>query len=260
MVADWLDLLYTGTLSSHNNDDDNDNKRILTAEDVQKYFKFADLVGSEKLKNTVMDAMQELPLSHWGLEWPVALERLGLYNSPLMNYIFECLAYRMVLRGWKRFANARPAAANRIHWFEFISDTNNRDHLWRLLGKLDGMNFRKDGCALVAPDERRDCKWHEHLTKESKERCYRNVAGRNNVIHQKESTVWTREAQLLSRLECLSRLAPFPADDTPPRREESPTDEAGTGKGTKLDGAATLGIESWDGDSVEESGGFIPFP
>jgi hypothetical protein len=183
VVAAWLDLLYQGTL-------DLPLKQNVDATYVQKYFKFADLVGSEKLKNEVMDALQKRSLWSWSLDWITALERAGLSSSPAMDYVFECLAYRIIVGGWVHFTSTHRLGTGEKIWYEYMSEPRNHQNVARLYSMLDQLNNEKDRKALICPQTRKDCSWHEHMTEEARAKCHRN--GEQTMRKDNGGTIWTR--------------------------------------------------------------------
>ncbi|OAP64320.1 hypothetical protein AYL99_00292 [Fonsecaea erecta] len=169
VLADWLDLIYQGALTKSG------SSEPLTFDDVQRYFKFADLVGSEKLRNTIMDSMQDVPMHHWDLNsfWLLNAK----YSSSLgglCDYVLECLAYKVVVGGWAEFTG-RDRDDEESTWATFVSEATNLELLNRLLLKVDQLNQEKDHNRLVAPATRKDCKWHEHAGDDTKAKCPRNA-------------------------------------------------------------------------------------
>ncbi|OQV05909.1 hypothetical protein CLAIMM_10565 [Cladophialophora immunda] len=143
--------------------------------DVQRYFKFADLVGSEKLRNTIMDSMQDVPMDHWDLDSLLVLD--SEYSSSLASlwdFVLECLAYKIVVGGWAEFTGPERDHEGSV-WGAFVSKTDNIALLNRLLLKVDQLHEEKDHHRLVAPTARKDCKWHEHASDDTKAKCPRNA-------------------------------------------------------------------------------------
>ncbi|KIX94783.1 uncharacterized protein Z520_09473 [Fonsecaea multimorphosa CBS 102226] len=170
VIADWLDLIYQGALTKSSSGEP------MTFEDVERYFKFADLVGSEKLRNTIMDSMQDVPLDHWDLNSLLLLENEHCSSlGGLCDYVLECLAYKIVVGGWAEFIKQDRGGGDVI-WRSFISDAANIDLLNRLLLKVDQLNEEKDHNRLVAPSARKDCMWHEHASDDTKTKCPRNAS------------------------------------------------------------------------------------
>ncbi|KIW86821.1 uncharacterized protein Z519_12607 [Cladophialophora bantiana CBS 173.52] len=166
VLADWLDLIYQGALNKST------SSKPLTFDDVERYFKFADLVGSEKLRNTVMDSMQDVPLDHWDLRSLWTLDAHYPSLEDLCHYILECLAYKIVMNGWADFTAADRNCEGNM-WYDFVSNMNNIELLNALLLKVDELSMLKDKNMLVAPTDRRDCKLHEHASDDTKAKCPR---------------------------------------------------------------------------------------
>ncbi|OAL38938.1 hypothetical protein AYO20_01689 [Fonsecaea nubica] len=170
VLADWLDLIYQGGLTKSGN-----HPQPLAFKDVQRYFKFADLVGSEKLRNTIMDSMQDVPLGHWDLKSLCTLD--AEYSSDLgvlQDYVLDCLAYKIVVGGWAEFTGSDRDSPGST-WRDFVSETANTGLLNQLLLRVDKLNEEKNHHHLVAPMAQRDCKWHEHVSDDTKAKCPRNT-------------------------------------------------------------------------------------
>ena len=160
VVADWLNLIFAGKLSLLDKD-------MLAFDVIKKYFVFADLVGSEKLKNVIMDSFQG-DLRGCKLYSLHFLEKEHPALTTCSDIITEYLAYVVVTEGWKeffRYCGTSPA------WSDFMCDRDNAGIINKLFLKVDELNEEKARGTLINPMERKDCKWHEHISEETKAKC-----------------------------------------------------------------------------------------
>jgi hypothetical protein len=173
VVADWLDLIFHDRLDFLHEDS-------LSFDDLQKYLTFADLVGSEKLKNAVIDIMQA-NVAHHSI---YALRDLQ-DNHPSLGVCFDMIleyqAYIVVTEGWARFmARTGSDQEQGRCWDAFIADKDNLGIVNNLLLKVDDLNREYAQKILICPTERDDCKWHDHATDETKAKCPRNGRKKQN--------------------------------------------------------------------------------
>ncbi len=163
VVADWLNFIFTSSLSLSG------TQALDSLDVIKKYFVFADLVGSEKLKNVIVDSFQR-DLTIWGL----SSLRLSVKDYPSLatcsDIIIEYWAYLIVTGGWMQFINDYGGTST---WSRFIRHIDNAGSLNTLFARVDEVNERKAGGTLINPMERKDCKWHEHISEETKAKCPR---------------------------------------------------------------------------------------
>jgi hypothetical protein len=204
IFADWLDVLYQGDAaaggilttkvvrsegrnkgegsvvgSASKRDYEHGYKELLWA---QKYSRFADLVGSPRFKNAVVDSMQEKSIHKYNLASLRSLELMDDHSvdgtaSRYVDYVLECVAYQIVTQGWGQFILTE---VEKKQWAGFITDEWNVEIFHRLLLKVDEVNRAKDQNELISPTARRDCKWHQHTDKDRKQ-CARYRPERNPV-------------------------------------------------------------------------------
>ncbi|ETI19781.1 hypothetical protein G647_08794 [Cladophialophora carrionii CBS 160.54] len=175
VVADWLDLLFHDRL-------DLLQKDTLSFDTTEKYLVFADLVGSEKLKNVVVDTVQA-NVAQYSIYTLRDLQDNHPSLTVCFDIILEHLAYVVVTEGWAQFMNQTHSqtetgsdqdhGSGRSAWNDFIADKDNLAIVNKLLLKVDALNGEKAQNTLVSPAEREDCKWHEHLSEETKANCPR---------------------------------------------------------------------------------------
>jgi hypothetical protein len=162
VVEDWLNLIFNGSLNLT-------SKQSLTYDIILKHFVFADLVGSEKLKNVITDSFQA-DSSDWSLHSLRKLQDNYPSLTTMFDIILEYQAWIIVSEGWAGFWEFQDGA---MAWSKFICDKGNANILIKLHLKVDELNNGKALKPLICPPERRDCKWHEHLSDETKAKCPR---------------------------------------------------------------------------------------
>lgn len=128
---------------------------------------FADLVGSEKLKNEITNAFQKNP-KDWNLDALRKLQDEYPSLTTMFDIILEQLAWVIVTKSWAQFWGSPEGVAD---WNRFICEKDNSEIINKLLLKIDELNNASLQKSLICPLERRDCKWHEHLTDELKAKC-----------------------------------------------------------------------------------------
>lgn len=171
VFADWLDAMYRS-------EDGGSKLDVWEYSDVNQRMEFADFVGSTKYKNFVMDSIQRLPIETWGVGELDSLDLVRESADLYVDYALECLAYRVVTKGWTNFTGADGSDDIR-GWKAFLEQQSDTfGILNKLLVRIDELNETKDAGKLVDPTARKDCKWHEH-TEEDREKCPR--------YHPKES-------------------------------------------------------------------------
>ncbi|EXJ61853.1 hypothetical protein A1O7_02283 [Cladophialophora yegresii CBS 114405] len=180
VVAVWLNLLFHDCLDLLHED-------ALLFHNMEKYLVFADLVGSEKLKNVVIDTMQA-NVARFSI---YALRDLQDHHPSLtvcFDIILEYLACVVVMEGWRHLMDRAETESDYDQlygsanfkgcWADFITDHGNLDIVNKLLLKVDDLNREKAQNTLISPAEREDCKWHEHLTEQAKANCPRRPGKR----------------------------------------------------------------------------------
>ncbi|KIW70173.1 hypothetical protein, variant [Phialophora macrospora] len=172
VVADWLDLIFHDRLDFLHEDS-------LSFDILRKYLTFADLVGSEKLKNVVIDTMQA-NVAHHSIYALRDLQDNHPSLSVCFDIILECQAYIVVTEGWARFMARTGSDQEQGGWDGFIADKDNLDIVNKLLLKVDDLNKEYAQKSLICPTEREDCKWHDHANEETKAKCPRNDPTKQN--------------------------------------------------------------------------------
>ncbi|KAJ9616575.1 hypothetical protein H2200_000294 [Cladophialophora chaetospira] len=160
VVENWLNLIFNGTLNIQ-------EKLPLAFATIQKYFVFANLVGSEKLKNVITDSFQEHPID-WTLNSLRALQDDYSSLTTIFDIILEYHAWVIVTEGWAGFWGSPDGI---VAWNKFICDQDNCSIVNQLLLKIDELNSGRLRKRLICPSDRKDCKWHEHLNDETKAKC-----------------------------------------------------------------------------------------
>ena len=175
ILADWLDLIYQGNLSN-----------ILAAkfdpDQVKEYFEFADLMGSEILKNSVMDSIQKIDPDYWTLEDLSVLESYGNLLSRVKEYVLECLASKIAVRGWAGIIDKKRGDGEN-DWATFVGNEENLGLLNNVLLKVDELNATKRSGGVFFGN---GCKWHEHLSDETKANCPGSKRGNFHSLTSRE--------------------------------------------------------------------------
>jgi len=166
-LEDWMDALYRGSTGIALSGLD-----VHISESVKHYFEFADLVGSEWLKNMVMDELQKRGAERWDLNSLRAVPTLSSSMALLADFIVENAAYRIVENGWASFMGS-DGGTEGTEWNEFVTDKANMGLLQDVMLRIDKLHKEKDQGKLVCPSKRKDCRWHEHTDKEDEKQCPR---------------------------------------------------------------------------------------
>ncbi|OCT49874.1 hypothetical protein CLCR_07375 [Cladophialophora carrionii] len=188
VVADWLDLLFHDRF-------DLLHEGALSFDTTEKYLVFADLVGSEKLKNVVLDTVQA-NVARYSIDTLRDLQDNHPSLTVCFDIILEYLAYVVVTEGWAQFMDQTHSQTEtgsdqdhgsgrgrgRSAWNDFIAAKDNLGIVNKLLLKVDALNREKAQNTLVSPAEREDCKWHEHLSEETKAKCPRRSGKKSKVL------------------------------------------------------------------------------
>ena len=162
VVENWLNLIFNGSLNLP-------GEQSLAYDVIQKYFVFADLVGSEKLKNVITDSFQE-DLSNWNLNSLRTLQDDYPSLTTCFDIILEYQAWIIVTEGWAGFWGS---TVGNTAWNKFICDKDNASIISQLLLKVDELNAGKALKPIICPPDRKDCKWHEHISEETRAKCPR---------------------------------------------------------------------------------------
>lgn len=169
IVEDWLNVLYR--------DERVDGKLFLRGTDqarVRDYLDFADLVGSHRFKNWVMDEVQAYELFGPSLEMLRSLRTSNASMSKMTDFVVECVAHKIVSDGWAAFTcSDRDKKGNA--WNDFVGDKANIPLLNRLILKVDDLLELQRQGKCVCPYDREDCKWHEHPDEQDEKACRRKI-------------------------------------------------------------------------------------
>jgi hypothetical protein len=171
IVSDWLDLIYQA---------DRVPRRCvppLPVDSVQKYLAFAKLVGSEKLRNVIVDNWQAAIANK--TVWNLAdLQKDDSSESPCFDLVLEYQAYIAVTEGWAGFMQHCQLEQGK-NWLSFMSTPENANVTEALLIKIDELHQDKNRGGLADPRTPNSCKWHEHASAESQAECARIRGERN---------------------------------------------------------------------------------
>ncbi|EXJ87420.1 hypothetical protein A1O3_04380, partial [Capronia epimyces CBS 606.96] len=171
---------------------------------LDQCFQFADLVGSNRFQNHVMDAIQGQGTASASASVVNTGSRSGSGSGMdlFRDYVLECVAYRIVTRGWVEFMQDGGGGGvggdgvgdggdvgggvsggvdvdddDGVGGSGVHTDTNTAvkvSLLSALSAKVDQVNGEKEkerGLGLISPSERRDCKWHQHHTEGERRMC-----------------------------------------------------------------------------------------
>ncbi|KAI1608461.1 hypothetical protein EDD36DRAFT_100239 [Exophiala viscosa] len=170
VFGDWLNAMYQGTTEQM-------DSIPLKDFELQPRFDFADMIGSPSFKNMMMDTIQQRGIETWTVCQVNGLHLMPTSASLYVDYAIECMAYRVVTKGWTGVMDADLGVCV-TKWKEFFREGRNVDTFNELLARVDMLHKAKDTNHLINPTEVKDCKWHEH-TDESRKECPRHRSKKN---------------------------------------------------------------------------------
>lgn len=174
MFAYWLDTLY----QNEANLDKPTGRRPL--DEIRALFAFASFLGSSSFKNLIIDAVQsDEDLNVWTPLDVIDCHGKDAATDLFDDYVLESVAYKILKHGWMKTGSDHV-------WDCFINGDGTDDEdddganepdrascFMRLAARVDKLREAEVKGKLMDPNEREDCKWHEHDTPESRRQCHR---------------------------------------------------------------------------------------
>ncbi|KAK4939461.1 hypothetical protein LTR10_020267 [Elasticomyces elasticus] len=161
VFEDWLDAMYQGKIERI-------NSIPLKDFELQPHFDLADFLVSTFFKNVIMDTIQQRGIDTWTVDQVKGLHMMRKSAFMYVDYAIECMAYRIVTRGWTGVMDADLGVCV-TKWKEFMREGRNIDTFNELLARVDILHKAKDTNNLICPTDLKDCKWHEHTDDDRKE-------------------------------------------------------------------------------------------
>lgn len=187
----WLNYLFRGEIAT-------DGFKLDNLQHLAKCFEFANFVGSPDFYNQIMDSIQTQGVDGLGLEHLGDIDPEGWGDRVLrfQDYVIECLAYRVVSRGWDDFLDSQGVDKH-VKDISALSHTGVEPKVLNALSKKVArmMQDKKQG-KLVNPSERKDCKWHEHKPTD-KMKCPRSAGA---SVHKSGDAVVDKVADKVENL------------------------------------------------------------